>query len=265
MPRVIESGSPLAKALRAGEVCLGYFLMLEGAATARAIARVPGLKWILVDGEHGQLSDSELRTAIHAIAPWGVSPMVRTPGPDNHLIKRALDAGAHGIIVPMVPDAETAASIVASCRFPPLGKRGVGSPFCKDAFNYETDNEYLDHANEDVLVACMIETKQGYENHKAIIDTPGVDIIFVGGSDFSLSFGYPLNREAYPPALTEIVMEVQAYARSRGKFCASMARKPEAVKVLAERGVTMISLGVDQWTLQTAIKAEVGNALSLLK
>ena len=64
--------------------------------------------------------------------------------------------------------------MVAACRFPPTGNRAIGSPFCKDAFNYSTDNEYLDHANDDILVGCMIETKEGLSNYKDIVDTPGV-------------------------------------------------------------------------------------------
>ena len=105
MPRIVGQGSPLRDALLAGEACFGYFLMLDGAATARTIARVPGLKYVMIDGQHGQLDGSDIRTAIHAICAWNVSPMVRVPSFSRHLIERALDAGAHGIVVPVIPDA----------------------------------------------------------------------------------------------------------------------------------------------------------------
>ena len=87
----------------------------------------------------------------------------------------------------------------------------------------------------------------------------------MGGSDFALSLGFPLNRSSTPPELVRIVREVQEYALSRGKVCAAMARTAEAAAALVERGVLMVALGVDQWTLHDTIKSEVTAALSQIQ
>lgn len=108
----MQPANRLQKALRSGKVSLGGWEMLPGANLSRAIARTPNLDWICVDTEHGNMSDAEMHESVAAIATCGVLPVVRLPDGQHWRMKRALDAGAHGIIVPLLQSAKDAQNIV---------------------------------------------------------------------------------------------------------------------------------------------------------
>lgn len=155
------------------------------------------MQWILVDGEHGAIGDTEMHNMIPAISGTGCSPIVRVAGPENFLVKRALDAGAHGIMFPMVETKvslkkqglqtcrlyraylascgaqEQAEAVVRMCKFPPMGMRGCGSPFAPAYFGQSLTG-YQDTANEATLVLVQIETPLGLKNAAAIASVPGI-------------------------------------------------------------------------------------------
>jgi 4-hydroxy-2-oxoheptanedioate aldolase len=108
-----------------------------------------------------------MHDSVHAVAACGVSPIVRIPGNEGWMVKRALDAGAHGIIVPLLYTVEDARRLVQSAKFPPMGKRGFGSPFSMGAFDVKGDLtgfDYMNAANENLLTIVQIETKEAFEN-----------------------------------------------------------------------------------------------------
>jgi len=105
--------------------------------------------------------------SVHAIASCGVSPIVRTPSAESWFIKRALDAGAHGVLLPLLRTAEDARDIVQACKFPPRGQRGFGSPFSMAAFNSTGELsglEYMQNANDHLLTIVQIETREALAN-----------------------------------------------------------------------------------------------------
>lgn len=132
-----------------------------------------GFQWILIDGEHGAIGDAEMHNMIPAIIASGSSPLVRVPAPENAYVKRALDAGAHGIMFPMIETPEQAAAAVRYCKFPPQGMRGVGSPFAPTYFG-QSMTEYQDSANQATLVMVQIETPLGLKNAYEIASVPGI-------------------------------------------------------------------------------------------
>lgn len=140
--------------------------MLPGSHLSRVMSRC-GFDWILVDCEHGNIADAEMHESVSAIASTGVSPIVRIPGNEGWMVKRVLDAGAHGVLVPLLYTADDARRLVQTAKFPPQGQRGFGSPFSMGAFDVQgnlSQLEYLQNANDNLITAVQIETKEALEN-----------------------------------------------------------------------------------------------------
>ncbi|KAL3433910.1 Pyruvate/Phosphoenolpyruvate kinase-like domain-containing protein [Aspergillus tetrazonus] len=179
----------LLNALRANAKPIMTFLGLPSFRTAQIVAQT-GLDGIIIDCEHGHISDDSMHSATAAIAALGVSPLVRVRMTHGDLIKRALDAGAHGILVPQVHTAQQARAVVSDSKFPPQGRRGQGSAFPAIAHGIDLPT-YMETANETILVCVQIESTAGVENVEEICDVPGVDMLFIGPNDLALSvLGY---------------------------------------------------------------------------
>ncbi|RAH40598.1 HpcH/HpaI aldolase family protein [Aspergillus brunneoviolaceus CBS 621.78] len=211
----------LLNALRAGAKPVMTFLGLPSFRTAQIVAKT-GVDGIIIDCEHGNISDDAMHSSAAAIAAMGVSPLVRLRMTHPDLIKRALDAGAHGIVVPMINTAEEARAVVAHAKFPPQGLRGQGSAF--PAFAHGIDlPTYIKTANETLITCVQIETKLGVENVDAICAVPGVDMIFIGPNDLALSvLGYvPANGDE--PEFVEAIEKILAAARRHGKWVSRLS------------------------------------------
>jgi 4-hydroxy-2-oxoheptanedioate aldolase len=164
MPSIMQNANRFQKALRTGSgLSFGAWQMLPGSNLSRAIAKT-GYDWVCVDCEHGNIADSQMHECVNAIAACGVSPIVRIPANEGWMVKRVLDAGAHGVVVPLLYTAEDAKKLVQAAKFPPLGQRGYGSPFSMSAFGDPSGLEYLQQANEGLLTIVQIETKEAFEN-----------------------------------------------------------------------------------------------------
>jgi 4-hydroxy-2-oxoheptanedioate aldolase len=110
--KTMQSANKFLRDLKSSQVSLGAWQMFPSPSVSRTIARVPGISWVLIDGEHGNVGDSEMHECIANIAPYGVSPLVRLPDKERWMIKRALDAGAHGIMVPLLSAVEEIEEVV---------------------------------------------------------------------------------------------------------------------------------------------------------
>src|SRR5690606_31321359 len=137
------------------------------------------------DLQHGIIDYAQAVTMMQAIAGGPAIPLVRPTSSDPVQIMRLLDAGAYGVICPQVDTPEIAAACVAACRYPPSGKRSVGAP--RGMLYGGAD--YMDHANDEILVFVMIESKQAVDNLDAILDVPGIDGVFIGPNDLGMSYG----------------------------------------------------------------------------
>ena len=173
--------NPVKAALAAGEPQVGTWLSVPSAFTARLMAKV-GFRWLTVDLEHSPV-DWETASAMFAtIADSGCVPLARVPRGDHDLIKRVLDGGAMGIVVPMVNTAEEAQTVVAAAKYPPVGNRSVGGSVA--ALNFQASaGEYYSRANDEILVVLQTESPEGVDNADAIYSLPGVDAVFVGPVD----------------------------------------------------------------------------------
>lgn len=148
------------------------FLGLPSFRTAQIVAST-GIDGVIIDCEHGHISDDAMHNAVAAVSSQGVSPLVRIRMTHADLIKRALDAGAHGIVVPMINNAEEAKVVVQNAKFPPQGLRGQGSAFPGFALGVDTPT-YMKIANETLITCLQIESESGVEDIDAICAVPGV-------------------------------------------------------------------------------------------
>ncbi|KIX08152.1 uncharacterized protein Z518_02808 [Rhinocladiella mackenziei CBS 650.93] len=263
MASVMNNANTLRKALTKGTgLSFGAWQMLPGTHLSRTIARA-GFDWICIDCEHGNIADSDMHDSVHAIASCNVSPIVRIPANEGWMVKRALDAGAHGIIVPLLYSVEDARRLVQTAKFPPYGKRGFGSPFSMGAFDVKGDLsgfEYMKNANENLLTIVQIETKDALDCVEEIAQVDGIDVLFVGPWDLGNNIGHPVMGD-FDPELKEAIARILKAAQGAGKKSGIYCPSGEFAKRYADMGFQMISVVNDM----TAIPTFMADSLSKAK
>lgn len=230
------------------------FLGLPSFRTAQLVART-GLDGIIIDCEHGHISDDSMHAATAAIAAADVSPLVRVRMTHSDLIKRALDAGAHGIVVPQVSTADAARDVVAAAKFPPEGLRGQGSAFPGMAFGIDIPT-YIKTANENTLVCVQIETEAGVNNVDEICAVPGVDMLFIGPNDLALSLLGYVPAHGNEPKFTAAIDKIVGAARAHGKWVGRLSNDGNACKEHLAVFDT-VALGYDVRAIQNWYTAEL--------
>src|SRR6516225_3367504 len=177
--------NPVKRALKEGQSSVGTWLSLGSITAARFLARA-GFAWLTVDLEHS-LVDWETATHMFAAtADAGCTVLARVPSNRHDHIKRVLDNGAHGIVVPMVNTRAEAEAAVSAALYPPVGTRSVGGSV--HALNFDTTApDYYAHANEELLIVLQCEHIKAVEDADAIFSVPGIDAIFVGPHDLAAS------------------------------------------------------------------------------
>ncbi|KXN86819.1 2-keto-3-deoxy-L-rhamnonate aldolase [Leucoagaricus sp. SymC.cos] len=238
----------LLQALRSNKPAFGAWLTVPGLFHARALAKSsPHLSWIAVDCEHGLVPlVPGAAESVSAIESAGVSSIVRIPatgvtGSTSWQIKNALDAGARGVIVPMVSSAEKAREVVADSKFPPVGRRGFGSPFTHGTWGL-TMSEYLGAANDNVLVMVQIETKEAVEKVQEITQVDGIDVLFIGPYDLSISLGYPPPLPDPHPVVEQVIQKILKVSHDAGKKCAIYCTSGSQAAKRAAEGFDMVNL-----------------------
>ena len=183
-----------------------------------------------------------MHESVAAIASCGASPIVRIPANKAWMVKRALDSGAHGIVVPLLYTAEDARTLVQSAKFPPLGRRGYGSPFTMGSFAVQGELsglEYLQNANANLLTIVQIETKGAFENLEEIAKVDGIDVLFIGPWDLGNNLGYPVIGE-FAPGLKAAIARILEVAKANGKKAAIYTTEGEMAKTYADQGFDMV-------------------------
>jgi len=217
--------NPVKRALKAGQPAVGTWLSLGSILAARFLARM-GFAWVTVDVEHS-LVDWETATHMFAaIADGGCIALARVPANRHDHIKRVLDNGAQGIVVPMVNSREEAMAAVTAAKYPPVGTRSVGGS--AHALNFDTTpNDYYAHADEEILVVLQCEHIKAVEDADAIFSVPGIDAIFVGPNDLAASMrsadGKPPSGEATTRAMKHILETCRKHGVPAGLHCGSAA------------------------------------------
>lgn len=217
-----------------------------------------GFDFVCIDWEHAQIARDALENLVRAADVHGVPAMVRVPGHGQEAIAAALDAGARGVLVPRVSTAEQARNAVKATRYPPAGERGVG-PGRAAGYGYRI-GEYLSAANEDLLLAVQVETAEGLANVDAIAGTQGIDVVFVGPGDLSVSIG--ATGSAGAPKLAKAIETILAAAQNRKKTAGIFCATPDDVGRWAGKGAGFFILASDAMFLGAGAKAGVEEARS---
>ncbi len=178
-----------------GETAVGCFVGLGSPNVAELLAHV-GYEWLLIETEHNSLDSAQVEHMLMAIQGTDTIPLVRVPPADLFAIQRSLDQGAMGVMVPMVKTPAEAEAIVAATRYPPEGKRGFG-PVRASRYTLGYDS-YLDRANENILVALILETVAAVEVLQDIASVPGVDVLYMGLWDLCLDMGLDPRQLPHP-------------------------------------------------------------------
>ena len=234
--------------LKAGEKLLGAWSMSTSPDNAEVMA-LSGLDFVLMDHEHGQATLPDAIAQLRAMKGTSCAGLMRVPWNDMVFIKRALDAGIHGVMVPQVNTAEEARAAVAACRYPPRGVRGAAGG--TRAAAYGVDTGYYDRADDDLIIIVQIETPQAVENVEAIAAVDGVDVVFIGPRDMSAALG-KLNKMD-DPELRALIARVEQATLASGKALGTVAPTAALVKELFGRGYTFLISGSDLSHLRAGI------------
>jgi 2-dehydro-3-deoxyglucarate aldolase/4-hydroxy-2-oxoheptanedioate aldolase len=222
---------------------------------AAEILAEAGFDWLLVDMEHGPGDILNLIAQLQATKGSGASVLVRAPWNDFVTIKRILDTGVHGVLVPYVNTREEAEAAVRACRYPPEGIRGVaGSPRAQGYGQRVQD--YLQKANDEILLITAVETPVAVANLDEILAVGGVDGIFIGPMDLASNMGY-LGDPAQPEVQAAIA-EIEAKVLAAGKVLATLAGTWSKAQALVDRGYQMVTLMADGISLATLAAEKVG-------
>jgi 4-hydroxy-2-oxoheptanedioate aldolase len=228
--------------LAAGQVCHGVWSSLPGAVTGELLART-GVDFVVVDLQHGALAEAELPGVAAAISAAGAVPLVRTRSPFFADIGRPLDLGARGVIVPNVRDADHAREIVAACRYAPGGGRSIGR---------------LSGGAEQPLVIVMVESATALDDLDAVLAVEGIDGIYVGPGDLSLSLG--LSAADRRAELRDVLSSIVARARAAGVPVGVHAYSGADAAGYAAEGATIVTVAADAVALGEAVTHHLGVA-----
>ena len=247
----------LKEIFKSGKSVVNGWLQIPNSFTAELMANQ---NWdsLTLDMQHGVIDYPNAVGMLQAISTTKVVPMVRVNWNEPGQIMKMLDAGAYGIICPMVSNKREAESFVKSCMYPPNGYRSYG-PIRGLVYG---GPDYADEANNEILKFAMIETKESLENLDEIMKTPGLDGIYIGPADLSLaigekpSFDKPENDPVY-----NVIMKILDHAVKNKIIAGIQNGQPEYAEKMIKKGFQLVTIGSDQRYMTAASKT----ALSKLK
>lgn len=247
--------------LRRNAPALGLWLQTHSFHVSRTIAAQGLFDWLLLDMEHTPVdlhNASTILAAIGDVSGGRCTPLARVAGNTPEHIKNVLDAGAQGVLVPMVSTAADARAAVRSARFPPLGDRGGGGITPHLAFGMTSHIEYIARANSETLVAVQIETAEGVANIDDIVAVEGIDLVFIGPFDLHLSLGLPPSLWSDDPRFLLCVDRVIAACTARGMPLGILSPDSAGAGPRLLQGFRFVGLGSDLNHMLGALRAQRG-------
>jgi len=231
----------LKKKLKEGRVCFGTFVRLGPAATE--ILGYGGWDFAVIDMEHGVFDFPLAEQCIRAARISGISSLIRVAEPNPSHIMRSIDAGAEGVQIPQVESAETAALVSRAARYFPEGNRGLCSFVRAAQYSAVPPDEHMATSNLEVVTVIHIEGERAVREVEAIIQTPGIDVLFLGPWDLSQSLGVP--GKTRDPRVVDLMEKVIALCRKKGVISGTFVRFVDEAKYWIDRGVQYLMLSTD--------------------
>ena len=231
----------LRKIWARGEAVVNGWLSIPSSFSAEVMAH-QGFDSLTVDMQHGVVDYQVAVTMLQAIATTPVMPLARVPWNDPALLMKALDAGVYGIICPMINSRAEAEALVRACKYPPRGYRSYG-PVRASIY---AGGDYVDHANDDLVVMPMIETAEALKNLDEILSVPGVDAVYVGPADLSLALGCrPPRLDQTDAPVVEAQLKIVEACKRHGVYAGiHNATSGYALKMMAQ-GYQFVTLASD--------------------
>ena len=241
----------LKTALRQGQTTYGIWHGLPDTSVAEVVASA-GFDWVVIDGEHAPLDLRTILLNAQVMAAYDMPIMARPSKGDPAMIKQLLDFGIQTLIIPMVETAAQATEMVQAMRYPPKGIRGVGAAMAR-ASRWNLVDDYLQTAEQELCLIVQVESARGYDNLEAILETDGIDGVFIGPSDLSASMGY-LGQPRHPEMIEKISIAIELI-RKHEKAAGVLALDPTLAEYYKGKGANMIGVGVDVLLLRQAANA----------
>jgi 4-hydroxy-2-oxoheptanedioate aldolase len=246
---------------REGGAAVNGWLQIPHGFAAEIMA-AQGWDSLTVDMQHGPVGYDAALTLLQAFSSSDVTPFARVPWNEPGIIMKMLDAGAFGIICPMINTPEEAKRFVGACRYPPAGYRSFGPT----RVSYYAGTDYPKHANETVIALAMIETAQAVANLDEILDTPGLDGVYIGPADLSQSMGCTERTDPTEPRLVEALDQIIDGCRRRDLIAGIHCTSPDYARRMIQRGCRFVTIQSDgrilaagaQQLVQAVKREEVG-------
>ncbi len=238
---------------QSGGAAVNGWLAIPNGFAAETMAQA-GWDSVTVDLQHGVQDYMSMVTCFQAMQAHPVLPMVRVPWNEPGIVGKVLDAGAYGVICPMVNTVEQAQNFVSYCRYPPAGARSNG-PIRAGIYGVSTG--YQKTANEEILCIPMIETQQAIDNLEAILDVPGVDAVYIGPSDLGFSMGLIPILDRDEPQILDAYEKIIRETSKRGIYACIHCGTPAYAKRAIGMGFKLVTISNDSGILLGAAKAAV--------
>ncbi len=250
------SNATLKAMTKTKDAKLGHFIVEFATPGIGHILKAAGCEFALFDLEHSGFGFETVKSAIRYFEAAAVAPIVRVPSKEYHHIARACDMGAEGIMIPMVGNAAEARAIVDCMKYYPQGKRGVALSVAHDNYRGGNVPEKLAAANARTTLFCQIETAEGAENAEAIAAVDGVDCLWVGHFDLSVSLGIP--GEFDNPKFLKAIEQTIAGAKKHKKSVGRLVPTTDLGIALYKQGFDFCCYSGDVWVLREALTDAIG-------
>lgn len=247
-----EAIRKLRSKCRADEPVYGLWVTLESPSITE-IAVAMGLDWVVIDAEHGHLDWKEILEHLRATVRSDTVALVRVAELNGGLIKRALDIGADGVVVPWIETAQQLKQAIGFARYPLEGNRGIGAE--RATCWGQCFVEHTAEANENVLVVPILESVQAVNQVSLMSQVEGSELFFFGPADFSSTAG--ARGEWEGPGVAEKILQMKNTLRNAGKTCGLLATNNENLLLRREQGFRMIGLGIDAGLLIRSMRASL--------
>jgi 2-keto-3-deoxy-L-rhamnonate aldolase RhmA len=244
----------LRQELAADRPTFGLWVTLESPSITEMAVGL-GLDWVVIDAEHGHLDWKEIIEHLRATVRSNTVALVRIAELNVGLVKRALDIGADGVVIPWMETADQLRQAVAFAHYPPAGARGMGGE--RATAWGQCIPQHVREAEENVLVVPIIESVTGGGNVEALCQVPGVDLFFIGPADYSATAGHPGQWEG--PGVAEQLLSVKDAIRRHGKHCGIVAKSLDNLTQRRNQGFRMLALGMDAGLLLRSLHAALAH------
>lgn len=238
--------------LAAGEKVFGIWLQ-SASPTFAEISALIGFDAFIMDEEHGPGGVQAAIDMARAASATDATSIVRVPSADPIYIRRILDGGIEGVLVPMVETAEQAQTIADACRFPPLGKRGNAWDITRAA-GYGVARDYMKRVHDETLVIVQLETVEGIRNARAIADVEGIDVIFIGPTDLAGSAG--VGGDTGHPTVEQLIADGVEAVKPTGKPLATVPRRGTSWQKAFDDGFDFVAAGSEIHYFRLAAEAQ---------